>query len=298
MICGRGMPVRVLVTGVSGQLGHDVCQELERRNIGFLGTNSAEMDIINQNIVRERMFAYRPDALIHCAAYTAVDRAEEDVERAFLVNEQGTHNLAEVCRLLDAKMVYVSTDYVFPGNGTAPYETSSAAAPLNAYGKSKLAGELAVRTALEKHFIVRTSWVFGVHGNNFVKTMLRLAETRDRVQVVNDQVGSPTYTKDLARLLCGMVETEKYGTYHATNEGVCSWAEFAAAIFRAAGKHVLVEPVTTAEYTASRAIRPLNSRMSKASLTAAGFARLPAWEDALERYLHELRSAAYTPGLL
>ena len=281
--------MKVLVTGVRGQLGHDVCRELERRGVGYLGTSSADMDITDREAVRRLMESYRPGAVIHCAAHTAVDRAEEEPERAFLVNDAGTRNLAEACRRARAKMVYLSTDYVFPGTGTRPYETDDPTGPLNAYGRSKLAGEAAVRELLDEHFIVRISWVFGINGGNFVKTMLRLVETRDTVQVVNDQIGSPAYTADLAPLLCGMVQTEAYGIYHATNEGFCSWAEFAAEIFREAGKDILVQPVTTAEYTAAKAPRPLNSRLSKRSLAEAGFSCLPPWQDALSRFLRELR---------
>ena len=229
----------------------------------------------------------RPDALIHCAAYTKVDLAEEDAERCWSVNVDGTRNLAAACREYGAKMLYISTDYVFPGNGEEYYRPEDAYGPKGNYGRTKLAGELAVQALLDRFFIVRISWVFGVNGGNFVKTMLRLAETHDSLRVVADQIGSPTYTADLAPLLCDMIVTEKYGVYHATNEGVCSWADFAEAIFAVAGKTAQVQRVTTEEYGA-KAPRPKNSRMSKDKLTQQGFSRLPSWQDALERYLKEI----------
>lgn len=284
--------MKILVTGATGQLGYDVCRELDRRGIPHLGTGSSDMDITDEPAVKRRLAAYRPDAVIHCAAYTAVERAEEEPERAFQVNECGTRNIAAACREIGAKLLYPSTDYVFPGTGTAPHETDALTGPLNVYGKSKLAGESAVRALAEKYYIVRISWVFGINGGNFVKTMLRLSETQREVQVVDDQVGSPTYTADLAPLLCDMVRTERYGVYHATNEGFCSWAEFAAAIFMKAGRTTTVQPVATAEYSATKALRPLNSRLSKQSLTDAGFSRLPPWRDALARYLKELQPDA------
>lgn len=279
--------MKILVTGASGQLGYDVCLELKRRGINCLGTNSSNMDITNGEVVKSVITAYHPDAVIHCAAYTAVERAEDEPDLAFSVNEQGTRNIAEVCRKTSAKLLYISTDYVFSGEGTQPYEVDDATGPLNIYGKSKLAGEQAVKEILEAHFIVRTSWVFGLHGNNFVKTMLRLSETHSTVQVVNDQIGSPTYTMDLSPLLCDMVLTEKYGTYHATNEGICSWSEFAKAIFKESGGSAVVKEIPTSSYTRSKVIRPLNSRLSKKSLTNSGFLKLPAWQEALRRYLEE-----------
>lgn len=279
--------MKVLVTGASGQLGYDVCRELERRNLSFWGTNSKNMDITDREAVLHDIKAYQPDAVIHCAAYTAVDRAEEEPERAFAVNEAGTRYIAAACREVGAKLIYLSTDYVFPGVGAHPYEVDDQTGPLNVYGRSKLAGEAAVQELMERYFIVRISWVFGKNGNNFVKTMLRLAESRDELNVVCDQIGSPTYTADLAPLLCDMVETEKYGIYHATNQGLCSWADFAKEIFRQAGKTVTVHPVPTSEYPV-KAVRPLNSRMSKNALETAGFTSLPMWEDALSRFLLEL----------
>lgn len=276
--------MKVLVTGVSGQLGYDVSLELTRRGIEYMGTSSKELDITDQAAVNRLMEEYRPDVVIHCAAYTKVDLAEDEPEQCWAVNVDGTRNLAAACRKIGAKMVYISTDYVFPGTGEQFYETTDPVGPVNTYGRSKLAGELAVQSLLERYFIVRISWVFGKNGNNFVKTMLRLAETRTELNVVCDQIGSPTYTADLAPLLCDMVQTEKYGVYHATNEGVCSWAEFAETIFKLAGKRVTVHPIPTSEYP-TRAVRPLNSRMSQKSVEQSEFVRLLDWKDALRRYL-------------
>ena len=276
--------MKVLITGVSGQLGHDAAKELTRRGIPFLGVSSKELDITDRDAVRRVMEDYRPDAVLHCAAWTKVDLAEDEPEACMRVNADGTRHIAEACRDTGAKLVYISTDYVFPGTGDRPWETGDETAPLNVYGRSKLAGEEAVRALLERYFIVRTSWVIGAHGNNFVKTMLRLAETHRELRVVDDQIGSPTFTADLAPLICDMIETGRYGTYHATNEGFCSWAELAEAVFRLTGKDVAVHPVSTEEY-AAKAVRPKNSRLSKRSLDAGGFKRLPGWEDALERLL-------------
>lgn len=279
--------MRILVTGASGQLGYDVERELERRGIEHLGTSSRELDITDREAVERLMAAYRPDAAIHCAAYTKVDLAEDEPERCWAVNADGTRNLAAACRKTGAKMLYISTDYVFPGTGERSYETGDPTGPVNTYGRSKLAGELAVQSLLEKYFIVRISWVFGKNGNNFVKTMLRLAETKAELSVVCDQIGSPTYTADLAPLLCDMVQTERYGVYHATNEGTCAWSEFAEAIFELAGRQVVVHPIPTSAYP-TRAVRPLNSRMSKERLRDNGFQELPEWKDALARYLKEI----------
>ena len=276
--------MKVLITGVSGQLGHDAAKELTRHGIPFLGVSSKELDITNRDAVRRVMEDYRPDAVLHCAAWTKVDLAEDEPEACMRVNADGTRHIAKACRERGAKLVYISTDYVFPGTGDRPWETGDETAPLNVYGRSKLAGEEAVRALLERYFIVRTSWVIGAHGNNFVKTMLRLAETHRELRVVDDQIGSPTFTADLAPLICDMIETGRYGTYHATNEGFCSWAELAEAVFRLTGKDVAVHPVSTEEY-AAKAVRPKNSRLSKRSLDAGGFKRLPGWEDALERLL-------------
>ncbi len=279
--------MKILVTGVSGQLGYDVERELERRGIEHLGTLSRELDITDREAVERLMESYRPDAVIHCAAYTKVDLAEDEPERCWAVNADGTRNVAAACRKTGAKLLYISTDYVFPGTGERSYETGDPTGPVNTYGRSKLAGELAVQSLLEKYFIVRISWVFGKNGNNFVKTMLRLAETRAELSVVCDQIGSPTYTADLAPLLCGMVQTERYGVYHATNEGTCAWSEFAEAIFELAGRQVAVHPIPTSAYP-TKAARPLNSRLSKESLRDNGFQALPEWKDALARYLKEI----------
>lgn len=279
--------MRILVTGVSGQLGYDVERELERRGIEHLGTSPRELDITDREAVERLMEAYRPDAAIHCAAYTKVDLAEDEPERCWAVNADGTRNMAAACRKTGAKLLYISTDYVFPGTGERSYETGDPTGPVNTYGRSKLAGELAVQSLLEKYFIVRISWVFGKNGNNFVKTMLRLAETKAELSVVCDQIGSPTYTADLAPLLCDMVQTERYGVYHATNEGTCAWSEFAEAIFELAGRQVVVHPIPTSAYP-TRAARPLNSRMSKERLRDNGFQALPEWKDALARYLKEI----------
>lgn len=279
--------MRILVTGASGQLGYDVERELERRGIEHLGTSSRELDITDREAVERLMAAYRPDAAIHCAAYTKVDLAEDEPERCWAVNADGTRNMAAACRKTGAKLLYISTDYVFPGTGERSYETGDPTGPVNTYGRSKLAGELAVQSLLEKYFIVRISWVFGKNGNNFVKTMLRLAETKAELSVVCDQIGSPTYTADLAPLLCDMVQTERYGVYHATNEGTCAWSEFAEAIFELAGRQVVVHPIPTSAYP-TRAVRPLNSRMSKERLRDNGFQELPEWKNALARYLKEI----------
>lgn len=283
--------MKILVTGASGQLGYDVERELERRGIEHLGTSSRELDITDREAVERLMAAYRPDAAIHCAAYTKVDLAEDEPERCWAVNADGTRNLAAACREIGAKMLYISTDYVFPGTGERSYETGDPTGPVNTYGRSKLAGELAVQSLLEKYFIVRISWVFGKNGNNFVKTMLRLAETKAELSVVCDQIGSPTYTADLAPLLCDMVQTERYGVYHATNEGMCAWSEFAEAIFELAGRQVVVHPIPTSAYP-TRAVRPLNSRMSKERLRDNGFQELPEWKNALARYLKEITGEA------
>ena len=278
--------MKVLITGVSGQLGHDAAKVLEARNIDALGVSSKELDITDPKAVMQMLTAYQPEAVLHCAAYTKVDLAEDEPDRCMRVNADGTRNIALGCREIGAKLLYVSTDYVFPGTGDRPWEIDDPTGPLNVYGRSKLAGEQAVRELLERYYIVRTSWVIGEHGNNFVKTMLRLAQTHSRLRVVDDQIGSPTFTMDLAPLLCDMIETENFGVYHATNEGLCSWAELAETVFQIAGKDVEVEHVSTEAYGA-KAPRPKNSRLSKASLDAGGFARLPAWELSLEKLLEK-----------
>ena len=279
--------MRILVTGVGGQLGYDVCKVLTARNIENKGVDVADFDITDARATHDYIVQYHPDAVIHCSAWTAVDKAEDEMEKVRAVNTGGPRNIAAACREIGAKMLYISTDYVFPGSGDRFYEPDDPTGPLGAYGETKLGGELAVRELLDRFFIVRISWVFGKNGNNFVKIMLRLAENRTEVNVVCDQIGSPTYTADLAPLLCDMIVTEKYGVYHATNEGVCSWAEFAQEIFRLAGKDVRVNAIPTSEYP-TRAVRPLNSRMSKDKLEEMGFSRLPSWQDALKRYLEEL----------
>lgn len=276
--------LRVFVTGASGQLGYDVGRELERRGMEYLVTTSKELDIVERQEVEMQLQNFRPDAVIHCAAYTKVDQAENEQDQCWMVNLDGSRNIAVACAKMGAKLLYVSTDYVFPGTGTQFYETTDCVKPQNVYGSSKLAGELVIQSLLEKFFIVRTSWVFGKNGSNFVNTMLQLSKSRDEVSVVSDQIGSPTYTVDLAGLLCDMVMTDRYGIYHATNEGICSWADFAQSIFQLSGKAVAVKRVTTADYPA-RAKRPHNSRLSKESLVQNGFQKLPCWEDALKRFL-------------
>lgn len=282
--------MKLLVTGVKGQLGYDVCKVLSARGIEHRGVDIEDFDITNVQATHDYIAAYRPDGVIHCSAWTAVDRAEDELEKVRAVNAEGPRNIASACKEIGAKLVYISTDYVFPGTGDRFYEPDDPTGPLGAYGVTKLEGERAVQALLERYFIVRVSWVFGKNGSNFIKTMLRLAETKSELNVVCDQIGSPTYTADLAPLLCDMVVSEKYGVYHATNEGICSWAEFAEEIFRLAGKDVKVNPVPTSEYP-TRAARPLNSRMSKAKLEEMGFSRLPDWHNALVRYLRELEGA-------
>lgn len=282
--------MKVLVTGTGGQLGYDVCRVLSARNIEHRGVDIADFDITDAKAAQDYITNYHPDAVIHCSAWTAVDKAEDEMEKVRAVNTEGPRNIAAACKEINAKMLYISTDYVFPGTGERFYEPEDPTEPLGAYGETKLGGELAVQELLENYFIVRISWVFGKNGNNFVKTMLRLAETKGELNVVCDQIGSPTYTADLAPLLCDMIATDRYGVYHATNEGVCSWAEFAREVFRLAGKDVKVNPVPTSEYP-TWAVRPLNSRMSKDKLEKMGFARLPHWQDALERYVSELGGA-------
>lgn len=277
--------MKILVTGVKGQLGFDVVNELELRGHEAIGVDIEEMDITDANSVNTVIREAKVDAVIHCAAYTAVDAAEDNADICRKVNALGTEHIAKVCKELDIKMIYISTDYVFDGNGERPWEPDDERDPLNVYGQTKYEGELAVQNNLDKYFIVRIAWVFGVNGKNFIKTMLNLGKTHDSLTVVSDQVGSPTYTFDLAVLLVDMVETEKYGVYHATNEGLCSWYEFACEIFKQAGMDVKVTPVDSSAYPA-KAKRPSNSRMSKDKLEANGFKRLPAWEDALKRYLN------------
>lgn len=276
--------MRVLVTGTKGQLGHDVMNELEKRGHEAVGVDIEEMDITKEAEVKEVLGKVKPEAVIHCAAYTAVDRAEEEEELCRKINVSGTEYIARACRELDCKLLYLSTDYIFAGDGERPWEPEDEAQPLNVYGQTKYEGELAVKKYLEKYFIVRISWVFGVNGANFVKTMLRLGRENGEVKVVDDQIGSPTYTDDLSVLLVDMAESEKYGAYHATNEGICSWYEFAVRIFRTAGMDVTVTPVDSSSFP-TKAKRPGNSRMSKEKLVKNGFNKLPSWQDALLRYL-------------
>ncbi|CAB1238937.1 putative dTDP-4-dehydrorhamnose reductase [Ruminococcaceae bacterium BL-4] len=283
--------MKVLVTGVKGQLGYDVMKVLKSRKIDCIGADLEQFDITDLEATEKFIKEYHPDTVIHCSAFTAVDRAEEQLDLCRKVNAEGPRNIAKVCKELDAKMVYISTDYVFPGVGDHVYEPDDPTGPLSVYGETKLEGEKAVQALLNRYFIVRISWVFGKNGNNFIKTMLRLSETHDEVSVVCDQIGSPTYTADLAPLLCDMVETEKYGIYHATNEGYCSWADFAKEIFRQSGRSTKVNAIPSDQYPA-KAHRPENSRMSKDKLVENGFHRLPTWQDALNRYLTEINEKA------
>ena len=281
--------MKILVTGVAGQLGYDIMRELAERGYSdVMGIDKDELDITDEAAVHKFIEDYKPDIIMHNAAWTAVDKAEEMQELCKKVNVNGTQYIAETAEKIGAKLVYISTDYVFDGKGERYFEVDDNKAPLSYYGKTKYEGELEAQKC-SKSFIVRISWVFGVNGNNFIKTMLRLAETKTELSVVCDQIGSPTYTYDLSKLLCDMIETEKYGIYHATNEGICSWSDFAKKIFEIAGiKTMTVNPVTTADYqklVPQQAVRPLNSRMSKKSLDEAGFSRLPTWEDATERFI-------------
>lgn len=286
--------MKVLVTGVKGQLGYDVVNELNKRGHVVVGVDIDEMDITDAACVTRVLNGTNPEAVIHCAAWTAVDAAEDNEEKVRLVNAVGTANIATECKKLGCKLMYVSTDYVFDGQGEKPWSPDCKDyKPLNVYGKTKLEGELAVSNALDKFFIVRIAWVFGKNGKNFIKTMLNVGKTHDTVRVVNDQIGTPTYTYDLARLLVDMIETEKYGYYHATNEGgYISWYDFTKEIFRQAGYSTQVIPVTTAEYGLSKAARPFNSRLDKSKLVESGFKPLPDWKDALHRYLKELNNGA------
>lgn len=293
--------MKVLVTGVKGQLGHDVVNELTKRNHEAIGVDIEEMDITDYSSVESGIKKANPDAVIHCAAWTAVDAAEDvdNQEKVHLVNATGTKHIAALCKELDIKLMYLSTDYVFDGQGTEPWQPDCKDYnPLNVYGKSKLEGELAIAELLNKYFIVRIAWVFGKNGNNFIKTMLKIGKSHDTLTVVSDQIGTPTYTYDLARLLVDMIETDKYGNYHATNEGgYISWYDFAKEIFHQAAalghseyseERLTVSPVTTAEYGISKAARPYNSRLDKSKLIDQGFTSLPTWKDALNRYLKEI----------
>lgn len=277
----------IIVTGAKGQLGGDVCRVLAEKGISHIGIDKDELDITEKKDTEKFFESTDFDCLIHCAAYTAVDKAEEEKELCFKINVDGTKNLAEECEKKNAKIIYISTDYVFSGEGEKAFDTDSPKAPLNVYGKSKSDGEDAVLNLCKKHFIVRTSWVFGEENRNFIATMLRLSKTRDEVSVVNDQIGSPTYSKDLAILLAEMSESDKYGIYHATNEGYCSWYDLAKKAFEIKNINIKVNPVTAEEYPTA-AKRPENSRLCKDSLTNAGFKKLPPWEDAVKRYLDNI----------
>ena len=280
--------MRIMVTGATGQLGQDTVEALRRRGHEVLGVSSRDFDLTDPAAIAEAVAAAQPEAIIHCAAYTAVDRAESDMDRCMAINAAGTMHLARAARKAGAKLLYISTDYIFDGSGDTPWETDARPAPLNVYGLSKWQGEEAVRALLERSFILRVSWVFGTGGSNFVRTMLRLGRERTLLRVVDDQRGAPAYTRDLAELIADMIVTDRYGVYHAANEGCCSFAEFATAILSGAGLPCRVEPIPTSQYpTAAR--RPLNSRLSTRCLTDAGFSRLPIWENALTRFLTELR---------
>lgn len=289
---GAQKEMKIIVTGVKGQLGYDVVNECQKRGYDAIGVDVEEVDITNPEAVDRVIAEANPDAVIHCAAWTAVDAAEdpENVAKVRAVNADGTQNIANVCKKLNCKLLYISTDYVFDGQGSEPWlPDQKDYRPLNVYGQTKLEGELAVANTVEKYFIVRIAWVFGVNGKNFIKTMLNVGKTHDTIRVVNDQIGTPTYTYDLARLLVDMAESEKYGYYHATNEGgYISWYDFACEIFRQAGYPTKVIPVTTAEYGLSKAKRPFNSRLDKHKLVENGFTPLPDWKDALKRYLKEI----------
>ncbi len=276
----------ILVNGVNGQLGFDVIKELNKRNIQCLGIGKEELDITDKKAVNDYILKLKPDCVIHCAAYTAVDRAEDESEICYKVNVCGTENIAKACKKVNAKMIYISTDYVFDGKGNTPFEVDGNINPLSVYGRTKYEGEVKVKENLERYFIVRISWVFGINGNNFVKTMIRLGKEKESLNVVCDQIGSPTYTADLAPLLCDMVVSEKYGIYHATNERFCSWAEFAEEIMKKVGLSCVINHIPTSEYK-TKAVRPLNSRLSKKSIVENEFKLLPSWQDALDRYLIE-----------
>ena len=286
--------LRVLVTGVKGQLGYDCVRELKERGYtNVLGIDIEQLDITDEKAVHAFINEFKPDVVMHNAAWTAVDKAEAMADLVYKVNALGPKYIAEACKEVGAKMIYISTDYVFNGKGEKAFEVNDPKEGLSIYGKTKAAGEDFVINGNDKHFIIRISWVFGINGNNYVKTMLKLAETKTELNIVCDQIGSPTYTYDLSKLMCDMMESDKYGVYHATNEGFCSWYDFTKYIYEVAGiTSVEVKPITTAEYkklVPNQADRPLNSRMSKASLDKAGFNRLPTWQDATSRFVKELQ---------
>lgn len=279
--------LRVLVTGSQGQLGRDVVNRLRESGMDVIAATRHEFDITDKHQTATWIADAKPDVVVHCAAYTAVDQAEDDKETCYAVNVEGTRHIAEAIKAIHGKMVYISTDYVFDGSGHEPHPEDEPTHPINYYGYTKELGEHIVRTSIDQHYIIRTSWVCGAQGNNFMKTMLRLAKTRDHIDVVKDQVGAPTFTKDLAELICEMIQSTHYGTYHGVNEGYCSWYEFAQAIFTQAGISIQVNPISSSEYP-TKAIRPLNSRLSKQNLDQFGFNRLPHWQEALTRYLEEM----------
>ncbi|MCD2492598.1 dTDP-4-dehydrorhamnose reductase [Lacrimispora sp. NSJ-141] len=282
--------MKILVTGATGQLGHDIMKELKRQKIEAKGIGSADCDITVLEEVEETVRAEKPDAIIHCAGYTAVDKAETETDRCNTINVDGTRNIVSVCKKENLKLLYVSTDYVFNGGGTSPWKTDDERCPVSVYGRSKYLGELEVEKALSRYFIVRISWIYGINGRNFIKAILKLAETNSEIRVVSDQIGTPTYTVDIAKSMAEIIQTEKYGTYHVANEGYCSWYEFACEVFKQLEKKIKVIPVTSEEYGA-KAKRPLNSRLDKSKLSENGFERLPSWEDALKRFLKEYEEA-------
>ncbi len=281
------MSRKVLVTGYRGQLGYDVAKRLKELSIDNVAVDIDDFDITDKKMTQQYIMECDPQIIIHCGAYTAVDKAEEDRDRCYQVNVEGTKHLVEICKEKNITFLYISTDYVFDGKGDKPHQEDEEPAPINYYGFTKAEGEKYIILYLKNFFIVRTSWLYGINGNNFVKTMLKLAETRDEIKVVNDQIGAPTYSKDLAVLITDMIQTDKFGIYHGVNEGYCSWYDFAKEIFKMTGKDVVVSPIKTDEYP-TKAKRPLNSRLSKENLDKMGFKRLPHWKDALKRYLIEL----------
>ncbi|GHU62773.1 NAD(P)-dependent oxidoreductase [Clostridia bacterium] len=281
--------MRILVTGANGQLGHDVVVQGKKQGLDIIGVDIEDMDIRDDKQVQKVLKSSNAQAVIHCAAYTAVDAAEDNAELCYQINSEGTKNIARICKELNIKLLYISTDYVFNGEGSDPWQEDDLRDPINTYGKAKCEGELAVEKYLNQYFIVRIAWVFGKNGTNFVKTMLNLAKTKDSISVVSDQIGSPTYTVDLSVLLLEMIQSEHYGHYHVTNEGICSWYEFAVEIFRQAKQEVEVIPIDSSQFP-TKAKRPHNSRMSKVKLDKQGFKRLPDWKDALKRYLDECLS--------
>jgi dTDP-4-dehydrorhamnose reductase/dTDP-4-dehydrorhamnose 3,5-epimerase len=281
--------LKFMVTGVNGQLGHDVMMQLKEVDFDVIAPRRDEFDLTDQIQIKNYIIKEKPDMIIHCAAYTAVDKAEDEKDLCYLVNVEGTRALAEAAKEIDAKVVYISTDYVFDGSGQEPHSEEKDTSPSNYYGYTKEQGEKIIRELIDKHFVVRTSWVYGLNGNNFVKTMLKLAESRSEINVVSDQIGVPTYTKDLAEFIVNLIQTKKYGTYHGVNEGYCSWHEFAISIFAKSGIDMKVNPIATKDYP-TRSKRPLNSRLTKENTTKAGLDRMPHWEDALTRFIKELKS--------